>query len=128
MRGKQHGDTKVSAEGGTGGAPGARAEIPLQTVVMTMVKQLCPCSPWDPWGIQRSTHRPWGSMGDAEIHPQPVDAHAGAGGCLEEAVIQWETQWRERGSLLPGWSSLSLEACTPGRVTTLQQFWQDCCS
>ncbi|TRZ14581.1 hypothetical protein HGM15179_012527 [Zosterops borbonicus] len=62
-----------------------------------MVKQLCPCSLW-------------GSTGDAEIHPQPVGihrrcrdppnahggvAHTGAGGCPEEAVIQWETQWRE---------------------------------
>ncbi|PKU49582.1 protein pxr1-like [Limosa lapponica baueri] len=30
-------DTKVSGEGGGGGAPGAGAEIPLQPVVKTMV-------------------------------------------------------------------------------------------
>ncbi|GAB0201689.1 hypothetical protein GRJ2_002634500 [Grus japonensis] len=35
-------DTKVSAEGGGGGAPGAGAEIPLQPVVKTMVKQAVP--------------------------------------------------------------------------------------
>ena len=35
-------DTKVSEEGGGGGAPGARAEIPLQPVVKTMVRQAVP--------------------------------------------------------------------------------------
>jgi len=31
-------DTKVSEEGGEGGAPGTRAEIPLQPMKNTMVK------------------------------------------------------------------------------------------
>ncbi|GAB0180417.1 epimerase family protein SDR39U1 [Grus japonensis] len=35
-------DTKVSADGGAGGAPGTRAEIPLQPVVKAMVKQAVP--------------------------------------------------------------------------------------
>ena len=42
-------DTKVSEEGGGGGAPGARAEIPLQPVVKTMVRQVVPCSQWRLW-------------------------------------------------------------------------------
>lgn len=45
MRRKQLCRHKVSAEGGAGGAPDARAEIPLQPVVQTMAKHLCPCSP-----------------------------------------------------------------------------------
>lgn len=39
-------DTKVSGEGGSGGASVAESEIPLQSVVQTMVKQLCAHSPW----------------------------------------------------------------------------------
>ncbi|KAK4810890.1 hypothetical protein QYF61_013298 [Mycteria americana] len=35
-------DTKVNEEGGGGGAPGARAEIPLQPMVKTMVTQIVP--------------------------------------------------------------------------------------
>ena len=38
-------DTKVSAEGGGGGAPGAGAEIPLQPVEQTMVRQAVPLQP-----------------------------------------------------------------------------------
>ena len=34
--------TKVSDKGGGGGAPGARAEIPLQQVEKTMVRQAVP--------------------------------------------------------------------------------------
>ncbi|TRZ26585.1 hypothetical protein HGM15179_000526 [Zosterops borbonicus] len=45
-------DTKVSGGSGTG------VETPVQPV-KTMVKQLCPCSPWKTTGMQRSTHSPW---------------------------------------------------------------------
>lgn len=38
-------DIKAREEEGGGGAPDARAEIPLQPVVKTVVRQLCPCSP-----------------------------------------------------------------------------------
>jgi len=38
-------DAKVSEGGGRGGAPGAGAEIHLQSVVKTMVRQAVPCSP-----------------------------------------------------------------------------------
>ena len=40
-------DTKVSEEGGGGGAPGARAEIPLQPMVKTMVRQAVPLQPME---------------------------------------------------------------------------------
>ena len=42
----------------------------------TMVRQLCPCSPW-------------GSMGDAGIHPQPVGIH---GGCRDPPTAQGDPQ------------------------------------
>lgn len=39
-------DPQVSAGGGEGGVTGARDEIPLQLVVKTTGRQLCPCWPW----------------------------------------------------------------------------------
>jgi len=39
-------DIKASAEGGGGGAPGTGAEIPLQPMEQTMVRQADPCRPW----------------------------------------------------------------------------------
>ena len=53
-------DTKVSEEGEGGGAPGTGAEIPLQPVVKTMVRQAVPLQPMD-------VH------GGADIHLQPVE-------------------------------------------------------
>ena len=53
-------DTKVSEEGGGGGAPGTRAEIPLQPVVKTMVRQAVPLQPME-------VHD------GADIHLQPVE-------------------------------------------------------
>ncbi|TRZ07264.1 hypothetical protein HGM15179_019843 [Zosterops borbonicus] len=59
-------DTKISEEGGRGGAPGTRAKIPLQPVVKTMVKQTVPLYPME-------IHE------DAKIHLQPMEeTHAGA--------------------------------------------------
>jgi len=52
-------DTKVS-EGGGGGAPGTRAEIPPQPVMKTMVRQAMPLQPM-------VVH------GGANIHLQPVE-------------------------------------------------------
>ncbi|GAB0207935.1 tRNA:m(4)X modification enzyme TRM13 [Grus japonensis] len=54
------GDTKVSEEGGGGGAPGARAEIPLQRMEKTMVKQAVPLEPME-------------DDGGADIHLQPME-------------------------------------------------------
>ena len=51
-------DTKVS-EGGGGDAPGARAEIPAQPVVKTMVRQVVPLQPME-------VH------GGADLHLQPM--------------------------------------------------------
>ncbi|PKU37917.1 protein pxr1-like [Limosa lapponica baueri] len=53
-------DTKVSGEGGGGSAPGAGAEISLQPVVKTLVRQAVPLQPLQ-------VH------GGAEIHLQPVE-------------------------------------------------------
>ena len=52
-------DTKFNEEEGGGGAPGTRAEIPLQPVVQTMVGQAVPLQPME-------VHS------GAEIHLQPV--------------------------------------------------------
>jgi len=52
-------DTKVSEEGGGGGAPGTGAEIPLQPVEQTMVRQAVPCSPWRSMVEQISTCSLW---------------------------------------------------------------------
>lgn len=54
-------DTKVSENGGIEGAIGTRKEISLQPVVETMVKPLCPCSPWRFTGVQRSSCSRWRS-------------------------------------------------------------------
>ena len=53
-------DTKVSGEGGGGGAPDAGAEIPLQPMVKTMVRQAVPRQPME-------VH------GGADLHLQPVE-------------------------------------------------------
>jgi len=51
-------DAKVSAEGGGGGAPGARTEIPLHPVEHTMVRQAVPL-------------QTMGVHSGADIHLQP---------------------------------------------------------
>ena len=51
-------DTKVNEEGGGGDAPGAGAEIPLQPVVKTLVRQPVPLQ-------SREVH------GGADLHLQP---------------------------------------------------------
>lgn len=48
------GNSNVSEERGGGGAPGAKAEVPTQPVVKTMVSQAVPMKPLevsggDPW-------------------------------------------------------------------------------
>ena len=54
-------DTKVSEEGGGGGAPGARAEIPLQPMVKTTARQAVPLQTVEVHGAR------------ADIHLQPVE-------------------------------------------------------
>ncbi|KAK4832478.1 hypothetical protein QYF61_023525 [Mycteria americana] len=53
-------DTKVSEEGGGGGAPGARAEIPLQPMVKPMVRQAVPLQSME-------------VNGGADLHLQPTE-------------------------------------------------------
>ncbi|GAB0181865.1 acid sphingomyelinase-like phosphodiesterase 3b [Grus japonensis] len=53
-------DTQVSAEGGAGGAPGAGAEIPLQPMEKTMVRQAVPLQPME-------------VDGGADVHLQPME-------------------------------------------------------
>ncbi|PKU33945.1 protein pxr1-like [Limosa lapponica baueri] len=65
-------ETKVSEEGRGGGDPGSIAEIALQPMVKTMVRQAVP---WQPMEVH----------GGADTHLQPMEAH-GAGGCLKESV------------------------------------------
>ena len=73
-------DTKVSEEGGGGGAPGARVEILLQAVVKTMVRQAVPLQPME-------VH------GGADIHLQPMeDPIPRAGGCPKDAVTLGEAR------------------------------------
>lgn len=60
MRENNSADTKVSEEGGRGGAPGAGAEIPLQLVVKTLGRQAV---------LLQSMEANQG----AEIHLQPVE-------------------------------------------------------
>lgn len=50
------GDTKANGEGGGGGAPGTEAEIPLQPMVKSMVKQLCSCNMWRIRGVHVTLH------------------------------------------------------------------------
>jgi len=53
-------DTKVSGEGGVGGTPGARAEIPLQFMEKTVVRPAV-------------TLQPMEIHGGADIHLRPVE-------------------------------------------------------
>jgi len=100
--------TKVSEEGGGGGAPVAGAEtFPLQPVEQTMVRQAVPLQPME-------VHS------GANIHPCK-EPHAGAGGCLKEAVTPWGAHtgagpWqdlRTRGERSPRRSRFAGRACAP---------------
>jgi len=53
-------DSKVRQDGGTGDAPGAGGEIPLQPVMKTMVRQAVPL-------------QPMGVHSQADIHLQPME-------------------------------------------------------
>jgi len=77
-------DTRVD-EGREGGAPGIRAEIPLQLVVKTMVRQEVPMQPMEIHGA-------------ADIHLQPMEQEqvdAPKGGCDSMGNPRWSR-------LLPG--------------------------
>ncbi|GAB0179334.1 acid sphingomyelinase-like phosphodiesterase 3b [Grus japonensis] len=75
-------DTKVSEEGGGGGAPGAGAEIPLQPVEKTMVRQAVPRQPMEVHGGADSHLQP---MED----PMPEQVDAPEGGCDPVGSPRW---------------------------------------
>ncbi|KAJ7413896.1 hypothetical protein BTVI_42119 [Pitangus sulphuratus] len=94
-------DTKVSGEGGGGGAPEAGAEIPLPPVVQTTLAVV----PLQPMEVH-------GGPGDAEIHLQPMEeTHAGAGRCPRQCCDPTEG---------PCWSRLLTGTCWPME--------RECCS
>ncbi|GAB0181411.1 hypothetical protein GRJ2_000606400 [Grus japonensis] len=99
-------DTKASEEGGGGGAPGARAEIPLQPLEKTMVRQAVPLQPM-------KVH------GRADIHLQPMEDP------VLEQVKTPEGGCDSVGS--PHWSRLLAGPVDPWREEpTLEQVcWQD---
>ncbi|GAB0184906.1 epimerase family protein SDR39U1 [Grus japonensis] len=66
-------DPKVSAEGGGGGAPGTRAEIPLQPVEKTMVRQAVHLQPMEVDGGADIHLQPMKVDGGADIHLQPME-------------------------------------------------------
>ncbi|GAB0184750.1 AN1-type zinc finger protein 5-like [Grus japonensis] len=92
-------DTQVSEEGGGGRAPGAGAEIPLQPMEKTMVKQAVPLQPME-------------DDGGADIHLQPMEdpmpeqVDAPKGGCDPVGSLCWSklltgpvALWREEPTL-----------------------------
>ncbi|GAB0184620.1 hypothetical protein GRJ2_000927300 [Grus japonensis] len=99
-------DTKVSVDGGGGGAPGARAEIPLQPMEKTMVRQTVPLQPME-------------VNGGADIHLQPVEnptleqVETPEGGCDPMGSPHWS-------KLLAGPVDLWRKEPTPEQVC-----WQD---
>jgi len=99
-------DTKVSEEGGGGGAPSIAAEIPLQHMVKTMVRQA--------------------------VHLQPMEAHGGADFHLQtmEDPRPEQVDVPERGcdpAESPHWSRLLPGPVDPWReeLTPEQVCWQD---
>jgi len=132
-------DTKVSGEGGGGGAPGAGAEIfPLHLVMKTMVRQVVPLQPME-------------LHSGADIHLQPMEdpmleqMDAPKGGCDPVGNPCWSRllpgpvdPWREEPTLEQvccqdllyvgdqRWSSLFLKDCTLWEGPTLEQFMENC--
>ncbi|KAM9591242.1 uncharacterized protein ACIBXB_006115 [Morphnus guianensis] len=114
-------DTKVSEEGGGGGAPGAEAEIPLQPVVKTMVRQVVPLQPME-------------VNGGADIHLQPLEdptpeqVDVPDGGCDPIRRPRW-SRFSGRTCNTTGdplWSSPFLKDCTPWKGPMLEQFMKNC--
>ena len=92
-------DTKVSAEGEVGGAPGSGAAIPLQLMEKTMVRQAVPLQPME-------VHC------GADIHlqtmedPTPLQVDTPEGGCDPMESPHWSRflagpvdPWREEPTL-----------------------------
>ena len=105
-------DTKVSEEGGRGDSQNVGADsFPLQLVMKTVVRQVVPSAAHGGprWSRYPSTCSPW------------KGPHAGAGGCLKEAVTPWGVcagagSWQDLqtpGERSPCQSRYSGRACDP---------------
>ncbi|GAB0210172.1 hypothetical protein GRJ2_003483000 [Grus japonensis] len=112
-------DTKGSGGGG-GGVPGTRAEIPLQPVEKTIVRQAVPLQPME-------------VNGGADIHLQPLEdptpeqVDVPKGDCDSVESLHWS---RFAGRTCdpvgnPCWSSLVLKDCTLWKGPTLEQFMKN---
>lgn len=72
---KSSADTKGRAEGGTGGAPGAGAQIPLQPIENTMVRKMCPWGRDPPPGPARDQQQSrWMAKGGCDLRGSPKDS------------------------------------------------------
>jgi len=104
--------TPRSEEGERGGAPGAGAEIPLQPLVKTIVRQAVPMQPMEVHG---------GAPPAACGGP-----HAGAGGCALKEVVTlcWKQAPGRNCSPVessPQWSRFSSKTYSPCKGPTLEQ-------
>ena len=133
-------DTEVSEEGGAGGAPGAEAEIPLQPVRKTMVRQDVPLQPtWKSTVDQISTCCLW----KTQCQRKWMCPEGGCGPmespCWSKLLLGPVALWRERSPCWnrssgrtcgpvghPGWSSPFLKDCNPWEGLTLEKFMEDC--
>jgi len=123
-------DTKVTEEAGGGGAPGTEAEVPLQPVLKTVVRQAVPLQPME-------VH------GGADIHmqpredPTPQHMDVPEGGCDPVESPHWSrvlagpvAQWKEEPTLeqicWQDWSNLFLKDCTPWKGPMLEQCMKNC--
>jgi len=97
---------KVSAEGGAGGAPGAGAEVPLQPMEQTMVRQAVPLQPMEVHEGAKTHLQP-------REDPTPEQGDVPEGGCGPVEI--------------PRWSRLLAELVDPWREKPVleQVCWQD---
>lgn len=107
-------DTKVSAEGREGGAPGGRAEIPWQPMGKMVVRHLCPCSLWVSTAEQRSTCSPWRVSSQSSRMPKRCCDHVGSAG-------SWQNLWTH-GERSPHWNRFAGRTYDTLGDPTLEQF------
>jgi len=103
-------DTKVSEEGGGGGASGTQAESPLKPMVKTMLKQAVPLQPVEVHcGADihlQPMEGPMEEQVDAEGGCDPMGSCASAGSCHE---------LQTRGERSPCWRRFAGRACDSAR-------------
>ncbi|KAK4828522.1 hypothetical protein QYF61_026944 [Mycteria americana] len=114
------GDIKVSEEGRGGGAPGARAEIPLQPLVKTTVRQAVPLQPME-------------VNGGADIHVQPMEdptveqVDAPKGGCELMGSLYWSKLLADlwaHGERSLCWSRFAGRTCDPMEDPRWSSSWR----